>query len=394
MKKRKLDKSIILIFLIFILIIAMGVSAYIYFRPDILTETLKKGIPLKILFIFSDNNDVLFMELFFYHPEQKKGSIFFIPANLGSKIESLDKMDKISVLYKPGKISPLKKKVEQIVGFDIPFYIDLKVENISRLIDLLEGIEIFISNPVDKLYKDRRILIPSGNVILDGDKIVDYILFEDKDEEERDKVFIKQKFLQSLLKRIGDANSNKFLLKEKPFNYFCNIVDTNISKRDLISFIRELVHFDTDHIYLARVEGKTFLIEGKELIFPHFKGEYLKLNIKQILDTISSNEIFDNEVLTVTLEILNGTTIDGLASRTANLFQSYGYDVINIANADHHSYNTTLVLDRKGRLDLAEKVAEIIQCDKVRTEISNLNQESPDVTLILGKDFDGTTCKK
>ncbi|MBN2442079.1 MAG: LCP family protein [Spirochaetales bacterium] len=394
MRKKVLDKSIFLLILIVLLVISMILTGIFFFRPDILTNTLKKGLPLKILFIVSDEDEMQFMEIFLYHPEQKKGGVFYIPSNLGSKIESLDRMEKISVLYKKGNLMPLKKKVEQIVDMDIPFYIDIQIDDISKMIDLIEGTEIFISNPVDTEYRDRRILLPSGSVILDGDKLVDYILYEEANEEEREKVWRKQKFLQALLKRIGEPETNEFLLLDDPFQLFCSLVHTNISDRDLQSFIREMKDFDTEHMYPGRVEGKISIVEDKELLFPHFKGEYLKMNVKQLLDTISSVEAFDDEVLTVSLEILNGTETNGLAGRTAKLYQNYGYEVITISNADHTNYNATIILDRKGRIDIAKKVAEIIQCERVRTEIKSDGQENADVTIILGKDFDGKTCKK
>ncbi|MBN2535595.1 MAG: LCP family protein [Spirochaetales bacterium] len=394
MKKRTLDKSTFLLFFIILLIIGMIITGYFFMRPDILTNTFKKGLPLKILFLVSDGDDLKFIELFLYHPEQKKGGFFFIPPHLGTKIESLDRMDRISVLYKKGNITPLRKKIEQIINMDIPFYIDMQVGNIIKMADLVDGIEIFISNPVDVEYEGKKILLPSGNVILDGDKLEDYILYEEPNEEEREKVWRKQKFLQALLKRIGEPGVNEFLQEDIPFKFFCNLLYSNISRRDLRSFIQEMSEFNTEHMYPGRVEGKVYLVEDKELLFPHFKGEYLKMNVKQLLDTISSEDAFDDEVLTVTLEILNGTEVNGLASRTARLFQSYGYDVISVSNADQGNYTSTIILDRKGRIDIAKKVAEIIKCERVRTEIKSSEGESADITIILGKDFDGKSCKQ
>jgi anionic cell wall polymer biosynthesis LytR-Cps2A-Psr (LCP) family protein len=392
-KKKKLDKSIFLLGLIILLIAGMIAAGYFYLRPDVLTAMLKKGNPLKIMFSIADGKQLEFIEVFLYHPIQKKGGIFFIPENLGTKIEKLDKMDRIGVLYEPGRIGPLKKKVEQLIGQDIPFYINLKRGNISRLVDLIEGIDIFISNPVDLRYDDELILLPSGSVTLDGDKVEDYIRYDDENEEERDEILRKQQFLQALLKKISEPATNEFLQKEDAFEYFYKYIDTNISKRDLRFFIQELSEFDTEHMYPARVEGNILLVEDEELLFPH-KGDYLKRNVQQLLDTISSDVAFNDEALVVTLEILNGTDVTGLASRTASLYQGYGYDVINVANADSDKYSQTIILDRKGRIDAAKKVADLIGCTRVNTEIKSTQVESADITIILGKDFDGNRIRK
>jgi polyisoprenyl-teichoic acid--peptidoglycan teichoic acid transferase len=393
-RKKKIDKSIIFIALIAIVFIGMILTGYFYLRSDVLTESMKNGKPVKILFVFSEGNNVRFLETFFYNPKKKKGGIFYIPANVGSRIESLDKVDQISVLYKKGNVSFIKKNVEQLLDTDIPFYIDFQVDNLVKFIDLIEGIEVFISNPVSVDFNKSKILLPSGNNILDGDKAKDYVLYEEPNEEERESVFRKQKFLQGLLKRIGETEITSLFEKGKALDYLYSYLSTNISKRDLLTFINEMPQFDTEHIYPGRVEGKIFIVEDKELLFPHSKGDYVKLSVKQMLDSIMSEEVFDDKVLTISLEILNGTDTSGLAGRTKAIYQSYGYDVLSVRNAETLDYDFTVAIDRKGNMEAAKKIAGIIKCDKVRTEIKSDTLDSPDVTLILGKDFNGNTCKK
>ena len=46
----------------------------------------------------------------------------------------------------------------------------------SKLVDLIGGVEVFIPNPVDLTSNGVRVLLPSGSVNLDGDKAWEYIL--------------------------------------------------------------------------------------------------------------------------------------------------------------------------------------------------------------------------
>ena len=94
------------------------------------------------------------------------------------------------------------------------------------------------------------------------------------------------------------------------------------------------------------------------------------------------------------VEVLNGTNVTGLASRTAQLFQSYGFDVVSVGNADNSQHGETVVLDRKSRLDLAERVADIIRCRRYHTSMDPNLDVAIDVTVILGKDFDGRYCEE
>jgi hypothetical protein len=98
--------------------------------------------------------------------------------------------------------------------------------------------------------------------------------------------------------------------------------------------------------------------------------------------------------LTVAIEVMNGTSVGGLARRAANVFQSFGYDVVSVANADNSDYQKTVVLDRKGRLEVAQRVADLISCQRVYSRLEETGDMTVDVTIILGTDFDGRYCKE
>ncbi len=390
-RKRKWDKSIILLIFIVVIVIATFIFGYFYLRTDAFAETLKMGSTVTVLFTISGDQDYRFFELFMYNPKSHKGGITFIPGNVGSIIESLKRVDRIDVLYRPGNLLPLKSKIEEITGLDIPFVVDLSEKDVKDLVDLLGGLELFIPNPVDSVYRERKILLPSGSIILDGDKMKDFISYQDSLESEMDWVGRKQKFLQALLKRIGERSS--FLLHKRTFNHVKRIIHSNLSSRALRSFIIEMEDLDSERLIFQRVLGSKRIVDKQELLFPHFDGELLKETLKQTQETIASLETTPEEELIISMEILNGTSVNGLARRGANVLRSFGYEVVSIGNADNDEYLKTVVLDRKGRLECAKRVADLIKCSRVYTRLDEEIDFSIDVTLILGKDFDGRYCK-
>jgi hypothetical protein len=107
----------------------------------------------------------------------------------------------------------------------------------------------------------------------------------------------------------------------------------------------------------------------------------------------ASSEFIAPDALTITVEVLNGTKTAGLANRARDLFQSYDLEVMAPNNADNDQYQTTVVLDRKGNLDDAKRVGDIIHCTKIYSKPDPLVDQAVDVTVILGKDFDGTYVK-
>jgi hypothetical protein len=206
-----------------------------------------------------------------------------------------------------------------------------------------------------------------------------------------DSVGRRQRFLQALLKRMGESD---ILLSESGFAVLRDRVATNLNTRALRAFVGELRRMDADKLIFQRVLGSSRVVDGKELIFPHFEGQLLKEIMKQTLETLASQEPLVDEDMTVSVEVQNGTNVTGLARRAANVFQSFGYEIVAVSNADNQEYLKTVILDRKGRIEAAERIAELIRCERVYTRLEEEADLAIDVTVILGKDFDGRYCKK
>jgi hypothetical protein len=93
------------------------------------------------------------------------------------------------------------------------------------------------------------------------------------------------------------------------------------------------------------------------------------------------------------VEVLNGTRTAGLATRARDLLLSYDLEVMAPNNADNDQYANTVVFDRKGSIDNARRVAAIINCTRVYSKPDPQLDQAVDVTVILGRDFDGRTVK-
>jgi anionic cell wall polymer biosynthesis LytR-Cps2A-Psr (LCP) family protein len=391
-RSRRSDRSIILLILILVIIVGTGVYAILQLRVDQITDSLKKKLPLNTLFIFSDGDNAQFFEVFFYNPETRKGSLFYIPPNLGSVIASLNKVEGLDALYKKSNPQPLKQKVEELLEIPLQTWIDISAEDSGKLVDLMGGVDVFIPNPVDLTMQGHRVLLPSGSVSLDGDKARDFIGYQDPLESDADMIGRRQKFLQAVLKGLGENST--FLLQRGPFKTMRSLLHTNLPGRALSSLVSELGRFDSERMVLQRVLGTVRSVDGRDLLFPHQDGELLKQAVKQAVAANASNEFIPPDSLTVTVQVLNGTRAAGLANRARDLLQSYDFEVMAPNNADNDQYVNTVVLDRKGNLDAAKKVADIIHCTRIFSKPDPQLDQAVDVTVILGKDFDGRYVKQ
>jgi len=390
-RSRRADRSIYLLILIVVIIVAAGVYAVLQLRVDVVTDALKKKQPLATLFIVSDGTEAQFFEVFFYNPTTRKGSLFYVPANVGSLITTINKQAAISVLYKRGAPAALQQKIEDLLGVPLQAIVDISMTDLGKMVDLLGGVDVFIPNPVDMVQDGHRVLLPSGSVTLDGDKARDFITYKDPLESDTDRIGRRQKFLQALLKALGENSA--FVQQRGPFRMLRALAHSSLPPRALRSFVAEMGHFDAERMVLQRVLGTTRSVDGTDLLFPHQDGELLKESVKQVMAANASTEAVTTDALAITVEVLNGTKTVGLANRARELFQSYDMEVLAPNNADNDQYQNTVVLDRKGNLDDARKVAAIINCTRVYSKPDPQADQAVDVTVILGKDFDGRTVK-
>ena len=397
MKKAKADASVLLLILIVLLICAGIVFTISYLRLDPIDESLKGDKVINALFVIEDKDKPLCSYVLMYYPETKRAAIFDIPGTVGLIIKSINRVDRIDKVYDPNRITPFTKEIENLLGIEIPFSIVITLENLGKITDLLEGVELFIHSPVDE-YQDGYILFPSGLSFLDGDKAKVYVTYELSDESSELAVHRRQRFFVGLIKRIGIQNS--YLKTPQTARIFHSLFKTGIKTQSQIRLFDEFAGIDVDRINIQSVSGNAREVSGQILLFPHWDGNLIKDIVRQTLGSLiqPTDGALGDRVLTV--EVLNGTSVTGIAGRTAELFKGFGYDVIAIGNADRNDFEKTLIIDRSGYEDIVTSFAGVIRCDNIRlqshipaeTEMDFMIQDynyQADITLIIGKDFNG-----
>ena len=291
-------------------------------------------------------------------------------------------------------------RIETLIDQPIPFFIRIDIDDLVSFVDLLEGLDMFIANPVEKISNGSIVLLPSGSIRLDGSKVKTFLTFQqDEGEGEFERTNRQLKFMQSLLKQLGEKTEE--LLHEEVFELIRSFVQTNLEKNALQAFLAEMKDLDVELLVFQRVLGIERSVDRNLLLFPHYDGKLLKETVKQTVESIAASKVTTNQGGAVRMEILNGTSRNGLASRTAELFKSFGFEVITVGNADSFDYEKTVVIGRSDDVIKAQEVAGLIDCKKIRTEQKPImdteedySADFVDVTLILGNDFDGRYCKE
>jgi anionic cell wall polymer biosynthesis LytR-Cps2A-Psr (LCP) family protein len=386
---------LLLILIIFLLLTGIGLAFYM-FRSNPVEEALSGARVINILFVIEDEKKPLSAYVLMYYPGTRRIAVFDIPSELGLLISKTNRVDRIDSIYDPSRISSFENEVEKLLGVDIDFNIVISTENLVSAVDLLEGIEIFIPLPVSHREEDKLILFPSGMTVLDGDKASLYAVYSLPFEERDVELFRRQRFFIGFLGR--QMQMNETLKNPDTAKLYYSLFKSGMNRRTLALLFDEFVNIDTGSINIQTVSGSLREVSGQMLIIPHWDGNLVKEVVRQTLTSLTRNIEEHHVMRAITVEVLNGTEINGLAGRTAEMLRNFGYDIISIGNADANSYESTEIIYRSDDDGVARAFADVIHCENIRREmytLEELNEEydeheyKADLTLIIGRDFNG-----
>ncbi|MDR2078422.1 MAG: LCP family protein [Treponema sp.] len=400
MRKTKADASAFLVLLI-LLILGGGIFfTVLAMRADPIEEALSEDRVISTLFIIEENEKPLSSYVLFYYPVTRRATIFDIPGEVGLIIQRINRVDRIDRMYDPRRIDLFESEIEKFLGIEINFSVVYELDNLEKVVDLIEGVELFIPAAVGVFEKENTILFPSGITRLDGDKARSYITYALPEEDLELAHFRRQRFFLGFIKRLGEMA--EYLKKPPVARVYQPLLKSSMNYRTRVRLFDELAKVDTERVIIQSVGGTTREVSGQVLLVPLYDGSLIKEIVRQSLAALTRKVEGAISERVFTVEVQNGTTTTGLAGRTADLLRGFGYDVISIRNADHNNYERTEIVDRSGYEDIVKTFADIIRCRNIRSEpvipenidlgiemdIQSLEYRS-DFTLIIGKDFNG-----
>lgn len=383
------------IFLILIAVILLPVCIFVghSLQTDTVNDILKEDGLVRLLFVVEEGEgDALFSTVLLYDPQTHKAASYNLPGNTGAIFNSLGRTDSLKQVYKEKGITTYKQEVEKLMGINIPFYSVINVENFTKLCDMLGGMHVFISSPIDITNENgERYLLPSGAVNLDGDKLAIYLRYQIEDETPEDIQDRYQNVVVAFLTGIHDKSYTVF--DKKNYKRYTNCISSNLVDEDERILFKLISEVDAESVIRQTITGLLRNVDDKQLLMPTNNGDFIKTSVKQTTSMIVSSDGNSAGHIYV-LEIQNGTTVQSLARKTAQLYRGASYNVMSTVNAEKTDYEETVIIDYIGNDTAAKNIGELIHCTNIRPatkdEISvNLSKASVDFTIILGKDFNG-----
>lgn len=394
MKNTKIDASRFLLAAIILFVLAGIIIAIYTLRSDPVDDILARNRVINILYIIEDKGKPLNTFVLMYYPTTQRAAIFDIPGNLGLLLSKVDRVDRIDFVYDSAKTAAFEAEVSKLLGIDMDFSIVIAIENLGHLVDLLEGVEIFIPQSVSYNNGESLVMFSSGMTVLDGDKASLYAAYTIPDEDAETENIRRQRFFLGFLNR--QINMIEALKNPAVAKLYHSFLHTSMTQKTLIHLNTELANINTDRINIQSVSGNLREVSGQVLIIPHWDGNLVKEVVRQTLGTLTREVELSLGERSYTVEVLNGTAVSGLAGRTADMLRSFGYDIISIGNADDSNYEYTVIIHRLADETIVSAFADILRCNNIRSEYNLPEEENAnnmdyksDFTLIIGRNFNG-----
>ena len=183
MNLRQKQKGTIFFLLILMIIVIVSIVLIVSLKEDEVGDVLAQGQVVKTLLVLEKEGEVLSSEILFYYPVSNHGAVINVPGNTGAIFSSINRVDRIDQIYKERGVVDYKNEIEKLIGSSIQFYIVLPMKSFQIIADRLGGLQVFVPSPVDVVSEDgQRWLLPSGAIVLDGDKLEVYLNYHIEDE--------------------------------------------------------------------------------------------------------------------------------------------------------------------------------------------------------------------
>lgn len=368
-----------------------------------------------------------------FKPSTGQGAMLSIPRDLiipipGYGWRKINNTYALAEYNDPGTGGDYAKQIiSQIFGQQIPYYILIDFNGFEELIDLVGGIDIDVPNtlsdyeypirgreeyPEDQRYE--HLYIEEGPQHLDGATALKYVRSRHALGEEGSdfaRAARQQLVMEALTKKILSLSTltRPSRIKKILDNVDENI-DTNLSLEEFVAFGKIAKDYDREAnpIHSVVLDNS---IDGP-LQAANYNGAFVLepvvedfSELKFIADAIFTPDLkyerptdpsglprvtLDNPIEAkedATIEVQNGTFVNGLARANEEKLRDLGYNVVKIGNSDNQDINQTVIYDlSNGKYPQTLDFLAANYSDNITASIPLGVSSSADILILLGLD--------
>jgi LCP family protein required for cell wall assembly len=285
--------------------------------------------------------------------------------------------------------------VEQSFGVPIHRYVCFNFVAFRAIIDAIGGITVDVEETIwDDHYPDGQggttiVTFERGLQFMDGQAALRYVRTR-YGGSDFDRVRRQQKVLWAVRDKVRTLD----ILPKVPglIQALGENVQTNLELREIVALAQFELTLSTDSIVLRSVDASMVKAEattsGSDVLVPNW--EAIRGAVRALEAPPLSAETDAAPALVerlASIEVLNGTSVTGLAQRTSQFLEGRGYRVILYTNADRFDYQSTFIVDLSGDEKIACLLADLLGVPPELVCYQPSEDSPVDIRIILGEDF-------
>jgi len=311
-----------------------------------------------ILYTVSDRDgdgQITELTLAAYHPQKKDVRAIHIPTNTLIDVEGHGFIH-IDEVYSIGGPQLTMQSVTSLLDVPIHYFIEINEDFLPSAIDRVNGVSL-----------PSEITLGNGSDLLS--------LLHEEGLTSSQSLERRRHVLTAVSSSVIKSNA---LQKLKYLHSLTPLVSTNIPWRKLLSTMESLKNVQ------FKDSARVISLPGTEEI--QTNGRYWLVDTDQIplLTAWLDDDITGMPRTQITVEVLNGCGIKGIATEVADMLTAEGFKVLRIGNADRYDYDVSRVISRTDNVDGAKEVAVLIPGAQLLKEEM---ESDAVVTVIVGKNY-------
>jgi LCP family protein required for cell wall assembly len=318
-----------------------------------------------------------------YNRKTKKTQVVSIPRD--TLINERGNKYKINAAFENGGDKKIKSVVESLLSTTINYIVKIDYAAFRGFIDAIGGIDMEIER--DMIYDDPgqnlHINFKKGTTVhLDGQKGEEFFRWRKNNDGsgfangDLDRIENQHKFMQKILTK---CKSPTIVFKiPKILDGIAKNMDTNMSSFNMIDYGFKFLL--SGGFNMKTIQGEAQMIGGQSYLV------FNKDSNRELIESLKIGKIASNtaEKKNIKVMVLNGTKINGLASRVKTELEVLGWSNVDTGNADPTTKSIIKTDNNEIKKLISSDMSEVTKFD---SKPDDEKYAFYDVVVVVGSDY-------
>jgi LCP family protein required for cell wall assembly len=309
--------------------------------------------------------------------------------------------------YPGGGPALAAKTVENNLGMPIHYYLRVDFNAFVELVNRIGGIDIYVDAEIDDPaypshdpadpYGYDPLHIEAGQHHFDGEMALKYARTRHSAGGDFDRAERQQKVLKAVFTKVTRLDMLPTLIAQAPqmWTLLRDSVETDLTLDQMIALARLATQVHPDDIRFAVIDEQYTMFyetdDGQQVLI------LLREKMRELRDDLltpegvsgheesdSSAQLEEEEAI---IEVLNGTSMTGLAADVTARLRQEGLNVTHTGNAARQDIAESLVVSHTDKTHTAQYIARLLNLPQSAVVEGSEPAAEYDVSLILGADY-------